>query len=127
MNTELPEHLQTFVKFAPWRWARTYATTWPHFYVLRRDLDDGEARAFTELLQHIREHGYWGRFRERAVWYYDFDGWTYWEGDNPPPAAEQTLLNRCQIEESYMYLEAHGLVDQRLKERRRNRDEHRNG
>lgn len=97
---DLPDHLQTFVKFAPWRWAKRYATTWPHSYVLRKDLDEREVEAFEELLQHYRTYGYWGRFRARSVWYYDFDGWTYWEVKPNTPLEEQTLLNRCQIEES---------------------------
>jgi hypothetical protein len=118
-NPEPPADLANVLRFGPWREAKTYRRTWPHEYQLRKDLDPGEQRVFVQFVEWFDRNAYEGRFRDRVVFYVDFDGFTFWRGYPERPAQDEKLINRCVIEESYMFLEAHGLVDQRLQERRR--------
>jgi hypothetical protein len=118
-SVQLPDHLKEFIDNAPWRWARTYAHTWPHYYALRKDLTPDESETFTNLVRFYQEHGYWGSFWKKPVKYLDFEGYTYWCGTDGPPPEEEKLMNRCEIEESFMYLAKHGLLKERLAERRR--------
>ncbi len=92
----LPEHLRQFVATQTWTFAKTYAPRWPHEYIVRDRVDES---LFEQLVLHIREHGYEGRFYTKTITYFDEDGLTYWTMGSP--LAETTVINRCPKENTY--------------------------
>jgi len=81
---KLPEHLENFIAETPWTFAKTYARTWPHEYIVREKVDAG---LFDELAAHIENHGYESHFYETKRNYFDYGGNAYWHMDN--------IINRC--------------------------------
>ena len=59
MAAPFPDDVRQFVESVAWRFAKTYATTWPHEYVVRTS---GNAAMILALARHIFEHGVDGRF-----------------------------------------------------------------
>jgi hypothetical protein len=98
----LPKSLKRFVECAPWIFAKTYAKDWPHEYIVRKQVAESD---FFELVQHIRSHGYQGRFYKKEITYYDEDGLIYWTMG--APIEETTIINRCRKEQTYEYRLAH--------------------
>lgn len=92
-----PIELKAFVTEQKWTFARTYASTWPHEYIVRDRVDEG---LFIELVRHIRDHGYEGRFYQKPITYFDDDGMAYWTMGEP---IEKTIVvNRCRKEDTYL-------------------------
>lgn len=87
---ELPTKLQEFIEATPWTFAKTYAKTWPHEYIVEEQVD---GQLFAALALHIDTHGYDAFFYEHKQRYFDFDGRTYWHMDN--------IINRCLESETY--------------------------
>jgi len=100
MNTSIPlsEALHEFVAACTWTFAKTYASTWPHEYIVRGKVDEA---LFIQLVQHIRAHGYEGRFYAKPITYFDEDGLVYWTMGSP--LEETIIVNRCREEQSYAY------------------------
>lgn len=92
----LPSELRDFVGREKWTFAKTYAKTWPHEYVVRDRVDEA---LFVRLVEHIRAHGYLGRFYRMKITYFDEDGLTYWTMG--APVDEETVINRCPKENTY--------------------------
>ena len=55
----LPNRLKALIDETEWTFAKTYAKTWPHEYIVRDRVDE---ELFVSLVRHIREHGDEGRF-----------------------------------------------------------------
>jgi len=85
-----------FIATAPWTFAKTYAATWPHEYIVRKRVDE---EMFVRLVSHIRTHGYEGNFYRMKITYYDEDGMTYWTMG--APIETETVINRCPKENTY--------------------------
>lgn len=97
MSKTFETALRQFVAGAPWRFARTYAETWPHEYVVR----NGEnAAMILALAAHIVEHGVDGRFYSQVRKYHHEDGKVYWIMDARP--ADATLVNRCDESQTFV-------------------------
>jgi hypothetical protein len=92
----LPDHVRRFIETTLWRFATTYATTWPHEYVVR---NADNAPLILALARHIFEHGVEGRFYSQVRKYHHVGGKVYWFMADPPEAA--TLINRCNEEQTY--------------------------
>ena len=94
-----------FVESANWTFAKTYAATWPHEYVVRRPEN---ASMILALAQHILEHGTDGRFYSQVRKYHHEGGKVYWSMN---PTAETTgLVNRCDEAQTYEARMAAGTV-----------------
>ena len=93
---ELPDALRAFIANSTWTFAKTYAPRWPHEYIVRDRVDRS---LFEQLVRHIREHGYEGRFYSQKNMYFDHDGVAYWTMGAPP--GETTIINRCPKENTY--------------------------
>lgn len=91
-----PPDLRDFVSREKWTFAKTYAKTWPHEYIVRDRVDE---TLFVRLVEHIRQHGYEGRFYRMKLTYYDEDGLTYWTMG--APVDEETVINRCPKERTH--------------------------
>lgn len=91
-----PDDVRHFVKSTAWRFAKTYASTWPHEYVVRTSNNSAMVLA---LAQHIFEHGIHGRFYSQVLKYHHEDGKVYWSMDATPEAT--ALVNRCEEAQTY--------------------------
>ena len=95
--TGFPAELRDFVNMEQWVFAKTYAKTWPHEYLVRNRVAD--KTLFLRVVEHIREHGYQGCFYRKPITYFDEDGMTYWTMG--APVEETTIINRCPKEDTY--------------------------
>ena len=90
MSVPFPDDLRKFVESTAWTFAKTYATTWPHEYVVRTAQNAPMVEA---LARHIFENGEDERFYSRVLKYHHEGGKVYWSMD---PTPESTgLVNRC--------------------------------
>lgn len=97
-DKKLTADLGLFVDNQDWVFAKTYAKTWPHEYIVRDKVDE---TLFIGLVKHIRANGYIGKFYRMDITYFDEDGIVYWTmGD---PIETTTIINRCTKEQSYEY------------------------
>lgn len=87
---ELSEKLKNFIKEQDWVFAKTYAETWPHEYIVQEKVDN---EIFLELANHIDKYGYEDYFYKMKQIYFDYDGFTYWHMDN--------IINRCIEKDTY--------------------------
>ena len=90
-----PAELLTFVNAQTWTFAKTMPE-WPHEYIVRDRVDE---KLFVRLVEHIRAHGYEGRFYQRAIIYYEEAGLVYWTMG--APLDETIIINRCRKEDTY--------------------------
>ena len=92
----LPNDVRKFVDSTTWRFARTYAVTWPHEYVVRTREN---AQMILALARHILEHGVEERFYSQVRKYHHERGKVYWSMADTPE--EATLINRCDENQTY--------------------------
>lgn len=97
-----PSELLQFISCEKWTFAKTYATSWPHEYIVRERVDESH---FVKLVEHIRANGYRGSFYKKQITYYDEGGLVYWTMG--APVEETTIINRCRTEQTYEYRQAH--------------------
>lgn len=94
---ELPIDLRRFIRDSNWVFAKTYASTWPHEYIVEERVD---FEMFAKLADHIDRFGYESNFYAATYTYFDYDGNTYWHMGN--------IINRCHERETYRIREAEG-------------------
>ncbi|MEX2430291.1 MAG: hypothetical protein WD645_00045 [Dehalococcoidia bacterium] len=67
--------LRRALEAAPWRWAKSYAKTAPHWYIVRHQVPD----LFNAMVDLVRAEGVSRRWKDgRTYRYLDLDGWKYW-------------------------------------------------
>ena len=87
---ELPEELIEFIEKVTWIFAKTYAQTWPHEYIVQEKVDN---ELFLKLAAHIDTCGYEDYFYKTPQIYFKHKGYTYWHmGD---------IINRCISKDTY--------------------------
>jgi hypothetical protein len=64
--------------------AKTYANTWPHHYIVQEKVDN---KMFSELAEFIDNFGHLEFFYKTRQKYIDYNGYTYWHMGN--------IINRC--------------------------------
>jgi hypothetical protein len=96
MSAPLPAEIRHFIETTHWTFARTYAATWPHEYVVRTPEN---ADMILALARHIFAHGTPGRFYSQVRNYHHESGKVYWSMANAPEGA--TLINRCDEQQTY--------------------------
>jgi len=101
----LSSQLLQFIAQETWTFAKTYAMTWPHEYIVRGRVDE---TLFVMLVTHIREHGYIGKFYSKTITYFDAGDMTYWTMG--APIEETKIINRCIKEQSYEARLANGTL-----------------
>ena len=110
-SVPLPEALRDFVNSAQWTFAKTYAATWPHEYIVRKRVDE---LLFIALVTHISTHGYEGRFYRHTFTFFDEGEHVYWTMGEPLDETE--IVNRCRQDQTYEYRLAHNLLPEQQKE-----------
>ncbi len=101
----LPDDVRAFVDSSSWRFATTYAATWPHEYVVRTPEN---AAMILALARHIFDYGTDGRFYSQVRKYHHEDGKVYWSMASAPEGA--TLINRCGEDQTWAARVAAGTV-----------------
>ena len=101
MAAMIQEALKSFIADSTWVFAKTYADTWPHEYIVRERVDGA---LFRELAEHIDTCGYERNFYSKKVIYWDYDGYTYWHLEN--------IINRCVEADTYHRREIDGRLPQ---------------
>jgi hypothetical protein len=96
LSVPLPDDVRSFIESTHWTFAKTYAATWPHEYVVR---NAGNAAMILALAAHILEHGVDGRFYSQVRKYYQEGGKVYWSVSETAEAAG--LINRCDEAQTY--------------------------
>jgi hypothetical protein len=111
--TKWPEDLERFIKNTEWTFAKTYAQTWPHEYLVKERVDES---MFLDMVRHIRQHGYKASFYRMEHTYFQQNGLVYWTmvppEDDPKwyPVEKETIINRCPVENTYEYRLMHGTL-----------------
>ena len=95
---EFSEELKDFINSSNWIFAKTYASTWPHHYIVRERVEEN---LFVQMVEHIRRFGYEGRFYKMKLIYFEEDGYVYWTMG--ASIEETTIINRCTKENTYEY------------------------
>ena len=96
MPVPFPEDVRRFVEVTRWTFARTYAATWPHEYIVRTPENEAMLLA---LARHIFEHGNDGRFYSQVRKYHHEGGKVYWTMDSTPEGTG--LVIRCDEAQTY--------------------------
>ncbi len=89
--------VKDFIENTHWRFAKTYAKTWPHEYIVQENVDND---LFIELAKHIDTFGHEEYFYKKKMTYFDYDGYVYWHMEN--------IINRCLASETYWVREKEG-------------------
>jgi hypothetical protein len=96
MPAPFPDAVRLFVESTKWTFAKTYATTWPHEYVVS---NPENAEMILALARHVFEHGVEGRFYGTVRPYHHEAGKVYWSMDATPESTN--LINRCDEAQTY--------------------------
>jgi len=94
--SEFSNEIVNFIETEKWIFAKTFADTWPHEYIVRERVDE---QFFLKMVEHIREFGYEGKFYSKTMIYFDHNGFIYWT--MCAPIKETIIINRTQKENSY--------------------------
>ena len=109
---DFSQEIKKFIEEINWIFAKTYAKTWPHEYIVSNRVN---RELFIKLAQHIWDHGYVGNFYKRKIKYFDEAGFTYWtmrKIENPVHPVtlpweeylskyDSDVINRCPKENTY--------------------------
>jgi hypothetical protein len=95
-SVPLPAEVRRFVESTKWTFAKTYASTWPHEYIVRTPEN---AAMLLALARHIFEHGVEGHFYSQVRKYHHEAGKVYWSMDDSLDATD--LVNRCDEDQTY--------------------------
>ena len=104
MSERFSSEISSFIDSAKWTWAKTYADTWPHHYIVKDRVDED---FFLKIVLHIRQHGTWEYFYNTPLKYYEQDGMVYWTmvpKDNDSqwyPPEDEDIINKCPSESTY--------------------------
>jgi hypothetical protein len=96
--------IKQFINDVDWIWAKTYAATWPHHYIVRKYVDE---KLFLMTVAHIRAHGTEGNFYRKRITYFEEDNLVYWTMVPPVrhpdwyPVEDEIIINRCPKEHTY--------------------------
>ena len=96
LGSPFPDDVRAFVDSTSWRFAKTYAATWPHEYVVR---SPENAEMVLALARHIFEHGIEARFYSNVYKYHHEAGKVCWCMDPTPETTD--LVNRCDESQTY--------------------------
>ena len=90
MNSTFPDKLITFIESSEWIFAKTYAKTWPHEYIVQEQVAN---ELFINLGNHIDTNGYKEYFYKKEMVFFDYREHTYWHMEN--------IINRCLLADTY--------------------------
>ena len=86
----MKKELENFIASTPWTFAKTYADTWAHWYIVQEEVDN---ELFLELATFIDTNGYKEFFYSKEMTFFDYEEYTYWHMEN--------IINRCLLADTY--------------------------
>jgi len=86
----LKTELKKFIDEESWTFAKTYADTWPHWYLVQEQVNN---ELFIKLANYIDYSGYKELFYSKQITFFDYGEYTYWHMDN--------IINRCVLADTY--------------------------
>lgn len=92
----IKKDLEIFINNSNWIFAKTYAQTWPHEYIVQENVD---MKMFLELANYIDSNGYKNFFYTKEMIFFDFNKYTYWHMEN--------IINRCLRTDTYHQRKIH--------------------
>ncbi|MCD6414439.1 MAG: hypothetical protein J7L23_02310 [Candidatus Diapherotrites archaeon] len=92
---EIQDFLKRYDK--NFRFAKTYAKTFPHEYLVFKDVEPKDRYMFKEFAEFIREKGFKKKFFKKDFHYFIVDGFKYWTMDED--VSETKVINREPINE----------------------------
>jgi hypothetical protein len=104
MPHRVSSELASFISSVEWTWAKTYADTWPHHYIVKERVDEN---LFQKLVLHIRKHGEWELFYNTSLKYFEQDGVVYWTMVPPDDNSKwyvlekEDIINKCAVDATY--------------------------
>ena len=104
MPNRLSSELASFSNSVEWTWAKTYADTWPHYYIVKERVDEN---LFQKFVLHIREYGEWELFYNMSLKYFEEDGVVYWTMVPPDDNSKwyvlekEDIINKCAVDATY--------------------------
>jgi len=101
---ELSDKVKEFIKNQDWVFAKTYAETWPHEYIVQEQVD---SELFLKLADHIDKFGYEDYFYTTKNIYFEHNNFTYWHMEN--------IINRCKEKDTYRYRKKMGTLPENKK------------
>ena len=87
---ELSHETKSFIENNDWTFAKTYAKTWPHEYIVQEQVSEVH---FIKLAEHIDTYGVEENFFTKKIIYFYYGGYTYWHMEN--------IINRCFESDTY--------------------------
>lgn len=87
--------MKAFVGAQDWTFAKTYADTAPHEYLVKTRLVSRLISEFESIVRYIRRAGFQAYYFETPGKYYVLGEHYYWTMGNP--VEETTILNRAKL------------------------------
>ena len=87
----MPEDVRRFVESTAWRFAKTYADTWPHEYMVRQPRTRPWYWPWLGISSNM---GWTAASTPKSGRYHREGGKVYWSMDDTPE--ETDLINRCE-------------------------------
>ncbi len=91
--------LKKFIDNNQWIFAKTYAKTAPHQYLVYDKLDEERQKEYNWFIKQIEEKGVDEKFYQTTFRYLYFDGRKYWIHDSEEN--DKGILNRDPAENKY--------------------------
>ena len=83
-----------FINNNSWIFAKTYAQTAPHEYLVKRNLSEEDQKTLVEFAYFIKDNGYKKLFWTIEFTYFDIGDWMYWTMDDDISTTD--LINRAK-------------------------------
>ena len=96
-SNDFSNEIKFFIENNTWTFAKTYAETWAHEYIVQEKVDND---LYLKLAEHIDTYGHEEYFYTKKMTYFDYDGNVYWHMEN--------IINRCLESETYWEKEKDG-------------------
>ena len=87
--------MRIFINAHKWGFAKTYADTAPHEYIVKTDIDEQYWKAFEDIVVFIRENGFNATFENKTYIYLIVDEYYYWTMG--ALVGETVILNRALL------------------------------
>jgi len=91
--------LESWIDKQKWIFAKSYAKTAPHEYLLLKDLTEKDKRIFKNLAKKIKEEGYDSYFYKAKFRYLRIGEYKYWSMDKTIETTN--LINRDKFDANY--------------------------
>ena len=88
-----------FVESIPFREAKSYSMTYPHWYTTRSMVNDDVN--FDRFLRYVRDNAILKAFHSKQYLYLELGSFEYWEMGRPIPAVQ--VLNKAIIDDAKGY------------------------